>query len=186
MPLTPFHLGFAWPVWMLNKQKLHFMSISFGAMVPDLEILVLAIITPEFRHARAFMHSYLGALTFDILVTLFIVYFIVPPIGRWFKRNTRTEWHVFAGVDVTLAPTDPLWALLSALIGTLSHVTLDVFTHPYNPIFWPYMTDKNINLMPFGDSLLSSLVFMIPLGVIVLAMAVLYWTKPSRPGKRAV
>jgi membrane-bound metal-dependent hydrolase YbcI (DUF457 family) len=180
MPLTPFHLGFAWPAWMVNKRKLHFMSLSFGAMVPDLEVPVLAFLTPELAHARAMMHSYLGALTFDVLVTLFIVYFLVPPVGRWFKGHAKTKWHIFAGVDVTKAPTDPLWALLSAVVGTLSHVTIDVFTHPYNPIFWPYMTDRNINLLLFGDNLLSSLVFMIPLGAIVVVMALLYWTKPAK------
>jgi membrane-bound metal-dependent hydrolase YbcI (DUF457 family) len=180
MPLTPFHLGFAWPTWMLNRRKLHFMSLSFGAMVPDLEVPVLTVVTPELEHARGLMHSYLGALTLDILVTLFIVYFIVPPVGRWFRGHTKTKWHIFAGIDVTKAPSDPLWASLSALIGTLSHVTLDALTHPYNPIFWPYMTDRNINFMPFGDSFLSSLVFMIPLGIIVIVMALLYWTKPAK------
>ncbi len=183
MPLSPFHLGFAWPVWMLNRKKLHFMSLSFGSMVPDIEVLPLMLLNGEGERARGPMHSFLGALTFDILVVMLIVFFIVPPVGRWVRRNSKERWHIFAGVDVTRAPTDIGWALLSALIGTLSHVIIDVFTHEYNPIFWPYFTQREINCMPFADSALSSLVFMVPMGIAVLGMALMYWTKPAARSK---
>ena len=159
MPLTPFHLGFAWPVWFLNRKKLHFMSLSLGAMVPDLEVPFMTLFTSEFAHARGIMHSILGALTIDILIALLIVYFFVPPIGRWIKRRSKEKWHIFAGVDVTRAPTDPLWALASAGIGTLSHVFIDLFTHEYNPIYWPYMTGMDINWMRFESYATSIIVF---------------------------
>jgi len=177
MPVSPFHLGFAWPVWMLNRRKLHFMSLSFGAMVPDLEVLPMMLLTSEGERARGLMHSILGALTFDILAVMLIVFFIVPPVGRWVKRRSRERWHIFAGVDVTRAPSNIGWALISALIGTVSHVTIDMFTHSYNPILWPYFTGRDINWMLFPDPLLSSMVFMIPLGFIVIAMALMHWTK---------
>ena len=178
MPLTPFHLGFAWPVWLTGRKKLHFMSLSFGAMIPDIEVIPMMIVSGEGEHSRALMHSVLGALTFDILVVMLFVLFIVPPIGRWVRRCSKEKWHIFAGKDVTLAPDNLGWALLSALIGTLSHVTIDLFTHIYNPIFWPYFTSRNINLMPFPGTFMSALVFMIPLGIIVMALALKYWTKP--------
>ena len=154
MPLTPFHLGFAWPVWLLNRKKLHFMSLSFGAMVPDLEVLPLMLLNEEGAHARGLMHSLLGALTFDILVVMFIVFFVVPPVGRWVKRRSRERWHIF--------------------------VIIDMFTHVYNPIWWPYFTDRDINWMPFSDPFLSSLAFMIPLGTIALVLALRFWTRPFR------
>jgi membrane-bound metal-dependent hydrolase YbcI (DUF457 family) len=180
MPLTPFHLGFAWPVWMLKRNKLHFMSLSFGAMIPDLEVLPLMVLNGEGERARGLMHSFLGALTFDILAVMFFVFFVVPPVGRWVMRHSKEKWHIFAGVDVTKAPTNIGWALVSAYIGTLSHIGLDFLTHEYNPIFWPYYTQRDMNWMPFQDSSLSSLALMVPLGIIVLAMTLMYWTKPFR------
>ena len=168
---------------MLNRRRLHFMSLSFGAMVPDLEVLPMMLLNGEGERARGLMHSFLGAVTFDILAVMVIVFFVVPPIGRWARRRSKERWHIFAGVDVTRAPTDLGWALLSALIGTLSHVIIDVFTHEYNPIYWPYFTQRDINWMPSEDTFLSSLAFMIPLGIIALGMVLTYWTKPAARSK---
>lgn len=180
MPLSPLHLGFAWPVWLLNRKKLHFMSLSFGAMVPDLEVIPMMLLNAEGGRGRGLMHSLLGAVTIDILVVMFIVLFIVPPVGRWVKSRSKEKWHIFAGVDVTLAPTNLGWALLSALIGTVSHVIIDVFTHDYNPLFWPYRTGLDYNWMPFPDTFTSTMLFSIPLGIIALVLALRYWTRPFK------
>ena len=80
---------------------------------------------------------------------------------------------------MTKAPPNPAWALASAGIGTLSHVIIDVFTHTFNPIFWPY-TQHNVNWMLFGDRIESSLLFIIPFAVIILAMLALFWTKKAQ------
>lgn len=155
------------------------MSLSFGAMIPDIEVIPIMLISGEGEHARGLMHSILGALTFDILMVMFFVYFLVPPVGKWFKHRFKEKLHIFAGEDITLAPKNLGWALVSALIGTVSHIFIDVFTHTYNPLFWPYMTQQNYNWLLFPDNLLlSSMVFMIPLGIIVLALALRYWTRP--------
>ena len=152
------------------------MCLSIGAMVPDLEIFPMMPFSSSPIYARGPMHSLLGALTFDIIVVLIFALLVIPPIGRWFKRNTKHNWHLFAGVDVTLAPTNIAWALASAGIGTLSHITMDVFTHSFNPIFWPYV-HNNVSWMLFGDKPMASLIVAIPLLVIILTMLLLYWTK---------
>jgi len=180
MPLSPLHLGFAWPVWLLNRRKLHFMSLSFGAMVPDIEVIPMMLLNAEGERSRGLMHSLLGAVTFDILVVMLIVYLLVPPAGRWLKSRSKERWHIFAGVDVTRAPSNLGWALVSALIGTLSHVLIDTFTHEYNPLFWPYRTGLDYHWMPFPDSFTSSVAFSIPMGIIVLVLALRYWTRPFK------
>jgi len=163
---------------MLSRKRLHFMALSFGAMVPDLEVIPLMMFNSTAERSRGLMHSILGALTFDILAVMFIVFFIVPPVGRWVKHRSREKWHIFAGVDVTRAPSNLMWALLSALIGTLSHVFIDMFTHLYNPILWPYFLGRDINWLVMPDTFMSSLVFMIPMGIIVTLLALRYWTRP--------
>ena len=156
------------------------MSLSFGAMVPDLEVLALMPFTSEPGHARGLMHSFLGAFSLDILVALAFAYFLVPPVGRWVKRRSKEKWHIFAGVDVTRAPRDPLFALASAGMGTVSHVLIDLFTHEYNPIFWPYRTSETINLMPVPDSSMSTLAVAGPLLIIALVLALRYWSRPFK------
>ncbi|MBU4032889.1 MAG: DUF4184 family protein [Candidatus Thermoplasmatota archaeon] len=180
MPVTPLHLGFAWPVWLLNRKKLHFMSLSFGAMVPDLEVIPMMILNGGGERTRGLLHSLLGAVTFDILVVMFIVFFIIPPLGRWLKKNSKEKWHIFAGEDITLAPTNLGWALASALIGTLSHVLIDTFTHIYNPLLWPHNAWYDLNWMPFPDDFTSSMLFSIPMGIIALILALKYWTRPFK------
>ncbi len=180
MPVSPLHLGFAWPVWLLSRKRFHFMSLSFGAMVPDLEVIPMMLLNAGGERSRGLMHSFLGALTFDILVVMFIVLFIVPPVGRWVKKRSKEKWHIFAGVDVTHPPSNLGWALGSALIGTLSHIFIDTFTHAYNPLFWPYLTWQNYNWMLFPDDFISSMAFSIPLGIIALILALRYWTRPFK------
>lgn len=157
------------------------MCLSFGAMIPDVELIFLMLLGVDSAAARGPLHSLLGALTIDILIVFIVAYFFVPPIGRWFKRNTQNKWHIFAGVDVTKAPTDPVWALASAGIGTVSHVIIDTFTHHHNPLLWPF-SHNNVSWLLLGDRIESSLIFTVPLAIIFLAALVLFWTKN---GKRA-
>jgi membrane-bound metal-dependent hydrolase YbcI (DUF457 family) len=183
MPLTPLHLGFSMPAFMLNKHKLHFLCLCLGSMIPDLEIIPMIPFSSDLLHARGSMHSILGALTFDVLVVLFIVLFIAPPFGRWLKRHGKGKWCLFAGVDVTKPPTDLFWALGSALIGTMSHTSMDLFTHEYNPIFWPD-TSGEINWMFFGDRTTMYFIVALPLFIIVIAMLWLFWARPAKSKKR--
>ncbi len=177
MPLTPFHLASVWPLWLKGKRKLHFVCISLGSAIPDIEVLLLSPFTGEREYARGLMHSYLGAFTIDVMITLVVAYLLVPPLGRWLRSRKGEDWHIFAGVDIARPPRDLGWAVVSALIGTVSHVTLDVFTHVYNPILFPYYTNQNINLLIFGDTIWTQLVFYVPLGIIMFYMLFKYWAK---------
>ena len=183
MPITPLHLPIVWPLWMKARDKFHFVCLSFGAAVPDLEVLWMAPFVSDPGHARGLLHSFYGALTVDVVITLIVAYLFVPPLGRWLRKKARNggeNWHIFAGKDITKAPISPAWAILSALIGTVSHVTLDLFTHKFNPIFYPYHLDKDINWLLFPDDLsLSLIVFYIPLGIILFYYLLKYWTKPG-------
>lgn len=154
-----------------------------GPMVPDLEVLPMMFVETASGHARGLMHSYLGALTFDVLVTMLFVFFIIPPIGIWMKRRSKEKWHLFAGVDVTRPPKDLMWALASALIGTVSHVTIDLFTHTYNPIFWPNNLQVEYNIILFDDVLTSTLIFVVPMFIIAMVLALRYWTRPFNSDK---
>ncbi|MCI0481929.1 MAG: DUF4184 family protein [Candidatus Dadabacteria bacterium] len=180
MPLTPFHAGVVWPLFVRFRDKLHFMCLTFGAMIPDIEVVFLAPVTPELGHARGLMHSYYGALTVDVMLVLVIAYLMVPPLGKLFRRRKGAKWRIFAGKDVFKAPRDVGWAVASACIGTLSHVTLDVFTHTYNPIFYPYWLQRDTNLLLFGDKMLSNMIVYIIMFIIIISMLLIYWTKGGK------
>ena len=90
MPITPLHLGSVWPIWLKGKNKLHFVCISFGSAVPDLEVIWMAPFAGDAGHARGLLHSFYGALTIDLLITLMVAYLLVPPFGRWLRSRAFT------------------------------------------------------------------------------------------------
>lgn len=120
MPLTLAHPAAVLP---LRRLGLPFSAMAIGSMVPDLPVLA------ETWHAYGLTHSWLGVLTFDLPAVLVI-------LGFWdfFGRD--------ALVDASPAPVrDRLpararigrrgWLLapLAAVIGSVSHIAWDAFTH---------------------------------------------------------
>lgn len=120
MPLTLAHPAAVLP---LRRLGLPLSAMAIGSMVPDLPVLA------ETWHAYGLTHSWLGVLTFDLPVALLI-------LGFWdfFGRD--------ALVDAAPGPVrDRLpararigrrgWLLapLAAVIGAVSHIAWDAFTH---------------------------------------------------------
>jgi len=93
MPFTPLHLGFAWPVFMLSKRKLHFICLSFGAMIPDIEIFPLVPFSTNLGYARGPLHSLLGALT------IALAFRTCAPWTAWLGL-ARRRWKLLAAAAV--------------------------------------------------------------------------------------
>ena len=123
MPLTPLHVAYVWPLKWRFKH-LSFSALTLGSIIPDLEIPVMyfAGLSPS----RLVTHSLLGAFTIDLLITLiFMKVLSAIKIDR-FGVNGFNKYKV----DVCV--------IYSALIGSLTHVSIDLMHHEHNPIFWPF------------------------------------------------
>ena len=164
MTLTPFHVAF---VWILKPWagKLHFAALTVGAVVPDLEPLIAwmfgwsVFCGLDFPCTSALdrlvLHSITGALTASVALTVIFVKII-----QHFKPETAGI-HGFAGVKVNG------YFLMSAAIGSLSHVFVDWLHHPANPIFWPFLIDGSY----YVDGLLLSFLDVFSASLIVAAIS---------------
>lgn len=154
-------------VWILKPGlgKLSFAALTMGAVIPDLEPLVAwmlgwsvfcgwdfpCTLAPD----RLVLHSIVGALTADVALTVIFVKVIQ------LLKPERIGIRGFAGARVNG------YFLLSAAIGSLSHVFVDWLHHPANPVFWPFLIDSSY----YVDGLLLSFLDVLPASLIVAAIS---------------
>ncbi|HZA99422.1 MAG TPA: DUF4184 family protein [Nitrososphaera sp.] len=164
MTLTTLHVAFVWML-KLRFRKLHFVALTVGAVIPDIEPLVAWVfgwsvfcgwdfpcsLAPD----RLVLHSIVGAITIDVVLTLIFVKIIgklgIERLGICGFSNVKTNAAFF----------------MSAAIGSLSHVLVDWLHHPANPIFWPFFVDGSY----YVDGLLLSFMAVLPASIIVATIS---------------
>jgi membrane-bound metal-dependent hydrolase YbcI (DUF457 family) len=156
VPVGPLHLGFTLPAFSRYKLKIEFLPLAIGSFIADMELLLMWPVTGDINEARGVMHSFIGAVTIDLVFTLLFAHFVASPLIQWVREKyPKDGYHLFAGVDTSERRMSKGAVVCSALLGTVSHVLIDLFSHEANPLFWPWDPTPNLNLMPF-DKLPSS------------------------------
>jgi membrane-bound metal-dependent hydrolase YbcI (DUF457 family) len=113
-----------------------------GSMIPDIEVSVVMVpvgLTPS----RGLMHSLVGAVTVDAFLAILVTVFLYPLLVSWIfklEKKDAVEKCLFSGMFV-----------LSALIGTLSHVVIDAIHHEYNPLLYPFNSQSFEAFMFLND-----------------------------------
>ncbi len=138
MPFTPLHCVMVWPLYIRCPKRFDFIALTVGAMIPDvLEPDVILLIPQRYWSVRGLTHSLLGAVTLDLLLGLLVGYYIFPYLVQFFmKRSDDVRWYTFAGHNILKRKKHTI-IVYSTLIGTVSHVLLDVPFHTTSPLFWP-------------------------------------------------
>lgn len=172
MTLTPLHAAF---VWLLKPyfRWLSFAALTIGSLVPDLEPLAAFVfgwsvfcgwdfpcsLAPD----RLILHSLAGALTIDVVLTMAIV--------RALDRSSVLQRFGIQGFSKVKLVNLPFYS--SAAIGSVSHVLIDWFHHPANPVFWPLTIDGSYYvgglLLPFFSVLHASVIMGIIAGALMAA-----------------
>ena len=170
MPVTPLHYVAAYAV---NKAKkgLAFPALIVGSLIPDAEPVV-GYLTNGLLPPRGFLHSLLGAVTLDtflaVLVTVLVYPVLVTAIFRVEKKSVAEKCQ-FSSVLV-----------LSALVGCLFHVLIDITNHEYNPFLYPFTSQSFDTFVLFNDwASASMLVHVLLLGTL-LAIFVYELNKGAR------
>ncbi len=130
MPVTPFHYPIAYLISKSNF-KLSLPGLIVGAMMPDIEIPVIALLSGIQPTNRLVLHSLLGAATIGTMLSLIVTVLIYPKLTSAIFPMSKSKVQEKCQFSGTLA--------LSCLLGGLSHVLLDVTNHTYNPVFWPFL-----------------------------------------------
>lgn len=124
MPFTPFHMGPGILVKALLQGSFSLMIFGWAQIIMDIQPL-LALITGD-GHLHGFSHTYVGATLIGAISALFGKYaaeFGLRLIGQ--TRNLPISWAI---------------ALVSAFIGSYSHVLLDSLMHADLEPFSPFAT----------------------------------------------
>jgi len=134
LPFTPSHAVVALP---FLRTPLVPAAIAIGAMTPDLPLFVRG-----FGVSYPFTHAYTNVVwTAVIALGLFLLWRVVlrpvaPELSpRWLARRLPADWDMPAAdalneaLGVGLRWTRSLWLAASLLIGVISHILWDEFTH---------------------------------------------------------
>ena len=181
MPVLILHWPTVWPFFKKWPGAFNFFALSIGAVIPDLECPFLFPFVQDRWHARSVMHSLLGAFTIDLMLTVALTLWLVPHILRWLDARTREKRLLsFAGVDLRTHKSSMAALTGSALLGSLSHVLVDVLHHPFNPLTFPFSQYYGFNLVLFNDLTISGLIMQGGTLVLLLVMLYFWWWRPAR------
>jgi len=129
MPFTPFHLGPGILIKSLLQGSFSLMVFGWTQIVMDIQPLIV-LITGE-GHLHGFTHTYVGAILIALFAALTGKY--LSELGLKILKITEND----ASISIT-------WrvVLLSAFIGSFSHVLLDSIMHADVEPFFPFTLDN--------------------------------------------
>jgi membrane-bound metal-dependent hydrolase YbcI (DUF457 family) len=122
--------------YVLYKLRANFSlpGLIVGSMVPDLEIPFIVLWSRTENFDRLVPHSLLGAMTLGTIISIAITVLIYPRLTSAILPIDKQK--------VKKKCTFSLGLAVSCLLGSLSHVLLDITNHPYNPVFWPFLASN--------------------------------------------
>ena len=129
MPFTPIHMGPGILIKALLQGSFSLMVFGWAQIVMDIQPLIV-LLTGE-GHLHGFTHTYIGAALLGIVAAL---------SGKYLSELGL----LILGVATKENPIKILWwvALLSALIGTFSHVLIDSMVHWDVEPFYPFTKEN--------------------------------------------
>jgi membrane-bound metal-dependent hydrolase YbcI (DUF457 family) len=163
LPLTPLHQPIAYFIYKLDK-RLSLPGLIVGCLFPDLEIPVIMLFIGTQVPNRMILHSLLGSATLGTILAVIVTVRVYPYlINRLFnvdKKKAESKCKLSIVV------------VFSVFVGIISHVLLDVLNHPYNPVFWPFLSataTPSPIYFAFGNPF-GSLWLQIIMGVLLVGM----------------
>lgn len=170
MPATPLHCSIA---YLINRWKpqLSLPPLLVSTMVPDIEIPFTFILTGGLQH-RLVLHSFLGAATIGMCLSIFLTVFLYPKVVSFFFKldKERVEEKCrFCGTLVALC-----------FVGILSHVFVDSLHHEFNPVLYPLVKESFDAFMLTNDWIFATTI----VTSVLLTFLVLFFVDEIRKGTK--
>jgi Domain of unknown function (DUF4184) len=128
MPFTISHAAAAFPVQALSKHRLPLAALMVGSMTPDLVFYLPRYVEYDDSHSLS------GLFTFCLPVGLLLWWFFIRVLERPTIAYLPEAWRT----RITPTPTPGLrgWlaAALAVVLGALTHLIWDSFTHSETPV----------------------------------------------------
>ena len=119
----PFTLAHPVAVLPLRRTGLPMTALVAGSMVPDLPQLV------GFSDARSFSHSFLGVVTIDLALGMVAVLMWYAVYRQPLVDLAPDRWRIRLPQQVAVAPRAWLLCVPGVMVGAVTHVVWDAFTH---------------------------------------------------------
>ena len=170
MPLPPLHVtAVAW-LYFKKKTRIDLAALTLGATFPDIEPLIAIFAGLE---THVFFHSFLGAVLFSPLLAIFVWVLErrakrVIQFGYRFLRLRNPSEYRFGDI------------LLSCMLGWLSHVFFDMWTHElFRYVLFPFVGDNpfwfDYPIVQIAESVV----------LILSAYSVILWVRQVEGGSKA-
>jgi membrane-bound metal-dependent hydrolase YbcI (DUF457 family) len=164
-----------WPLFVWKQKKFNFFGLSLGSIIADLEIPFLLSMTSETLKARSIMHSIIGAFTIDFIIVIGITLYLVPFLLKYLEKIFKNKnIFMFSKTDLRNHKTSYNILIYSTLIGTVSHVFIDLFNHYYNPLTFPFEEYYFFNLVLFNNLRYANIVLH-GLVIILFILMIYFW-----------
>jgi hypothetical protein len=128
MPFTISHAAAALPVHALGRSRLPLAALMIGSVTPDLVFYIPRYV--EYDNS----HSLSGVFTFCLPLGLLMWWFFIRVLERptisWLPEAWRTRIEPTPKPGLRAWP----WAALAVVLGALTHVVWDSFTHSETPL----------------------------------------------------
>jgi hypothetical protein len=126
MPFTVSHAAAALPIAALNK-RLPLAALMIGSMAPDFAYLL------PVEYSRLETHSLAGLFTFCLPAGLAVWLYFVTVLERPTIAFLPDAWRIRVPRSV-LTPREVGMASLAILLGAITHLVWDSFTHSSTPV----------------------------------------------------
>lgn len=138
MPITPFHFGPGLLIKSVSPGRFSWAMFALSNMAIDLEPISYFLLTGDPAHRH--LHSYLGATLLALVCARWGRSLCERALRFWNSRLSplQSRWlGVVPRIDMPMA-------VLSALLGTWSHVFLDSIMHADIQPWWPFSAGNGL------------------------------------------
>jgi len=128
VPFTVSHAAAVLPLQRLTRSRVPLAAMMIGSMAPDFQFFI------PFDASREFTHDFSGMFLFCLPLGLAVWLLFVKVLERPTIELLPAQWRERVPRSGPVTPRAVLLASLGILIGTLTHIAWDAFTHEATPV----------------------------------------------------
>ncbi|MBN1682127.1 DUF4184 family protein [Candidatus Bathyarchaeota archaeon] len=134
MPANPLHFLAVLPLHLKSPDKFDALSLLVSSTFVDLEMVVMVLLGKPMTHG--IMHSYIMIFTFYPLILSITIYTLFKKTNKKMKKIYEYFKFNQESIDLTFKQI-----YVNCLVGGVSHLFLDMWTHEYSMyLFYPITT----------------------------------------------
>jgi membrane-bound metal-dependent hydrolase YbcI (DUF457 family) len=133
VPFTVSHAAAVLPLQRLTRHRVPLAAMMIGSMAPDFQFFM------PFNLSREFTHDFAGLFAFCWPIGLALWVLFVKVLERPTIEMLPSPWRERVPRSMPVTPRALLLASLGVLIGAMTHIAWDAFTHWGTPVsrFFP-------------------------------------------------